>query len=147
MWRLDGCVLFCQTHLVSKMAKLSSTVKGICVLESFQHGEAGRDRPLFHTWSTKQFGEYSSHSPLLNSVVLQCVFLRVNALYCLYNRLYMNASFVIGCFNMRRAIPWCTIQCVAKARSLVRQKFTCILYYLRPFWSRIDIMQCLWWVT
>ncbi|KAK1158688.1 cyclin-dependent kinase 2-interacting protein-like [Acipenser oxyrinchus oxyrinchus] len=48
------------THLVSKMAKLSSTVKGICVLESFQHGETGRDQPLFHTWPTKQFDEVSS---------------------------------------------------------------------------------------
>nr|XP_015205762.1 PREDICTED: cyclin-dependent kinase 2-interacting protein [Lepisosteus oculatus] len=48
------------THLVSKMRKLSSTVKGICALETFHHGDAGRESPLFHTWPTAQFDDVSS---------------------------------------------------------------------------------------
>ncbi|MBN3302866.1 CINP protein, partial [Amia calva] len=46
--------------LVSKMEKLSSSVKGICELERFQCGEGGRASPLFNTWTTAQFDQVSS---------------------------------------------------------------------------------------
>ncbi len=39
------------------MEKMVHAERGICELEVFQFGEKGRAAPLFHTWSTQQFGE------------------------------------------------------------------------------------------
>ncbi|XP_030071132.1 cyclin-dependent kinase 2-interacting protein [Microcaecilia unicolor] len=41
-----------------KMAKLSSTFKGICDLQTYQHGDIQRT-PLFHTWPIPYFYEIS----------------------------------------------------------------------------------------
>nr|XP_033809052.1 cyclin-dependent kinase 2-interacting protein [Geotrypetes seraphini] len=41
-----------------KMIKLSSTFKGICDLQTYQHGDTQR-APLFHTWPTTYFYEIS----------------------------------------------------------------------------------------
>ncbi|XP_058255303.1 cyclin-dependent kinase 2-interacting protein-like [Hemibagrus wyckioides] len=40
----------------TKLQNIVDKMKGICELETFQYGENGRPTPLFHTWSTKQFG-------------------------------------------------------------------------------------------
>ncbi|XP_039597300.1 cyclin-dependent kinase 2-interacting protein [Polypterus senegalus] len=48
------------TRIVTKMEKLSLSIKAIYDLEKFQHGETGRSIPLFNTWLTKQFDEVSS---------------------------------------------------------------------------------------
>lgn len=33
--------------------------RGVQDLEEFQFGPEGRKIPLFHTWNTKQFGEFT----------------------------------------------------------------------------------------
>uniref|UniRef100_A0A4W3J9E2 Cyclin dependent kinase 2 interacting protein n=1 Tax=Callorhinchus milii TaxID=7868 RepID=A0A4W3J9E2_CALMI len=45
--------------LVLKMERLSSTMKGICELEHYYHGETERETPFFNTWTTKYFYEVS----------------------------------------------------------------------------------------
>ncbi|XP_060736038.1 cyclin-dependent kinase 2-interacting protein-like isoform X1 [Tachysurus vachellii] len=47
-------------HILSKMERMVSVEKGICELETFQYGEKGRPKPLFHTWFTNHFAEVSS---------------------------------------------------------------------------------------
>lgn len=45
------------TKLVSKMEKLCCTIKGICDLEAYHHGDAVQEMPLFHTWPVAYFKE------------------------------------------------------------------------------------------
>ncbi|XP_069772556.1 cyclin-dependent kinase 2-interacting protein [Narcine bancroftii] len=45
--------------LVLKMEKICATMKGINDLDTYHHGETGRQIPLFHTWPTKYFYEIS----------------------------------------------------------------------------------------
>lgn len=42
-----------------KMERLMTSQQGIQDLEEFQFGLKGRQSPLFHTWSTQQFGEHT----------------------------------------------------------------------------------------
>ncbi|XP_069494201.1 cyclin-dependent kinase 2-interacting protein [Ambystoma mexicanum] len=42
-----------------KMEKLTSTLKGVCDLESYHHQAGQQTAPLFHTWPTKYFYEVS----------------------------------------------------------------------------------------
>lgn len=46
-----------KANILLKMEKMVRAERGICELEVFQYGEKGRAAPLFHTWSTQQFGE------------------------------------------------------------------------------------------
>ncbi|XP_018582870.1 cyclin-dependent kinase 2-interacting protein [Scleropages formosus] len=62
----DGCnelmnILEKMAHIVFKMEKISSSVKGVCALEKFQQ-EQGRSSvsPLFQTWPVTRFDEVSS---------------------------------------------------------------------------------------
>ncbi|KAM6973268.1 cyclin-dependent kinase 2-interacting protein [Aplochiton taeniatus] len=48
------------TRVVSKMAKLVSSERGVVELETFQYRAEGRPPPLFLTWTTAQFAELSS---------------------------------------------------------------------------------------
>lgn len=64
--------------MVTKMAQMMSSQRGIRDLEEFQFGAGGRDSPLFHTWSTEQFEsatgllwEAFSQELRLKQVVLQ----------------------------------------------------------------------------
>ncbi|XP_030575011.1 cyclin-dependent kinase 2-interacting protein [Archocentrus centrarchus] len=45
--------------VVMKMERLMTTQRGIEDLEALQFGPKGRKVPLFHSWSTKEFGEAS----------------------------------------------------------------------------------------
>lgn len=41
------------------MERLMTSQRGVQDLEEFQFGPEGRIYPLFHTWKTKQFGEFT----------------------------------------------------------------------------------------
>lgn len=60
----------CQAVVVMKMERLVTTQQGIEDLEALQFGPKGRKVPLFHSWSTKEFGENTwvmwAHSPVLS---------------------------------------------------------------------------------
>ncbi|XP_039905668.1 cyclin-dependent kinase 2-interacting protein isoform X1 [Simochromis diagramma] len=45
--------------VVTKMARLMTSQRGVEDLEAFQFGAEGRKTPLFHSWSTSEFGEIS----------------------------------------------------------------------------------------
>ncbi|XP_047467118.1 cyclin-dependent kinase 2-interacting protein [Mugil cephalus] len=45
--------------VVTKMGRLMTSQRGVQDLEEFQFGPGGRKVPLFHSWSTGQFGDSS----------------------------------------------------------------------------------------
>uniref|UniRef100_A0A669BMD6 Cyclin dependent kinase 2 interacting protein n=1 Tax=Oreochromis niloticus TaxID=8128 RepID=A0A669BMD6_ORENI len=48
-----------QAAVVTKMDRLMTSQRGVEDLEAFQFGAEGRKTPLFHSWSTREFGEIS----------------------------------------------------------------------------------------
>ncbi len=64
------------------MEKMVHAERGICELEVFQFGEKGRAAPLFHTWSTQQFGERKKYSNISYQTIPFSV--HVNLLFDLY---------------------------------------------------------------
>lgn len=40
--------------------------QGVQDLDEFQFGLEGRKFPLFHTWNTKQFGEFTCNTPAVS---------------------------------------------------------------------------------
>ncbi|KAG7238049.1 hypothetical protein INR49_031403, partial [Caranx melampygus] len=59
--------------VLMKMERLKTSQQGIQDLEEFQFGPTGKKSPLFHTWSTQQFGEHTqvmtSQPPVINLVI------------------------------------------------------------------------------
>lgn len=48
-----------QVVVVMKMERLMTSQQGVQDLEEFQFGHEGRRSPLFHSWNTKHFGEFT----------------------------------------------------------------------------------------
>lgn len=55
--------------MLTKMKRLVTSQRGVQELEEFQFGGEGRKVPLFHGWTTKQFGERCPSTPLLRSAL------------------------------------------------------------------------------